>query len=121
MFESILNDNLFSAPTAKLPKWFGERPGKRAGDPETPEGEDEVKPDDEEIEEVVVEEVVSIRWQYGEGKLVGIEFGTQTQIWSNMTLRVDISKQKAQLTVTFFKPFHTGRGRGGRGGGGRSK
>ncbi|XP_038122614.1 troponin T, skeletal muscle isoform X3 [Culex quinquefasciatus] len=43
---------------SKLPKWFGERPGKRAGDPETPEGEDEVKPDDEEIEEVVVEEVV---------------------------------------------------------------
>ncbi|KAL9693513.1 hypothetical protein quinque_012798 [Culex quinquefasciatus] len=51
---------LFEGVT-KLPKWFGERPGKRAGDPETPEGEDEVKPDDEEIEEVVVEEVVSIR------------------------------------------------------------
>jgi len=25
----------------KLPKWFGERPGKKAGDPETPEGEDD--------------------------------------------------------------------------------
>jgi len=25
----------------KLPKWFGERPGKKAGDPETPEGEEE--------------------------------------------------------------------------------
>lgn len=49
-------------PTAKLPKWFGERPGKKPGDAETPEGEDEVKPDDEEIEEVeeVVEEVVSV-------------------------------------------------------------
>ena len=26
---------------ARLPKWFGERPGKKAGDPETPEGEEE--------------------------------------------------------------------------------
>jgi len=25
----------------RLPKWFGERPGKKAGDPETPEGEEE--------------------------------------------------------------------------------
>merc|ERR1711876_116910 len=25
----------------KLPKWFGERPGKKAGDPESPEDEDE--------------------------------------------------------------------------------
>merc|ERR1719376_1132059 len=24
----------------RLPKWFGERPGKKAGDPETPEGEE---------------------------------------------------------------------------------
>lgn len=23
---------------ARLPKWFGERPGKKSGDPETPEG-----------------------------------------------------------------------------------
>lgn len=27
---------------SRLPKWFGERPGKKAGDPETPEGEEEV-------------------------------------------------------------------------------
>ena len=26
---------------AKLPKWFGERPGKKPGDPESPEDEDE--------------------------------------------------------------------------------
>merc|ERR1719481_445068 len=26
-------------PAKKLPKWFGVRPGKKAGDPETPEGE----------------------------------------------------------------------------------
>merc|ERR1712213_16995 len=26
---------------AKLPKWFGERPGKKAGDPESPDDEDE--------------------------------------------------------------------------------
>merc|ERR1712212_1368667 len=28
-------------PSKKLPKWFGERPGKKAGDAETPEGEEE--------------------------------------------------------------------------------
>merc|ERR1712132_23656 len=28
-------------PSNKLPKWFGERPGKKAGDAETPEGEEE--------------------------------------------------------------------------------
>ena len=25
---------------SRLPKWFGERPGKKAGDPDTPEGEE---------------------------------------------------------------------------------
>merc|ERR1712055_508568 len=28
-------------PKARLPKWFGVRPGKKEGDPETPEGEDD--------------------------------------------------------------------------------
>merc|ERR1712193_19947 len=27
-------------PSKKLPKWFGERPGKKAGEPETPEDEE---------------------------------------------------------------------------------
>lgn len=38
---------------AKLPKWFGERPGKKAGEPETPDGEEDAKVeiDDEEVEE----------------------------------------------------------------------
>jgi len=31
-------------PKARLPKWFGERPGKKAGDPETPEGEEDEAP-----------------------------------------------------------------------------
>lgn len=56
---------------SKLPKWFGERPGKKSGDPETPEGEDEVKPEDEEIEEVeeeVVEEVVEEEEEEEEGR-----------------------------------------------------
>merc|ERR1711971_827340 len=30
-------------PSKKLPKWFGERPGKKKGDPETPEGEEEAE------------------------------------------------------------------------------
>lgn len=48
---------------ARLPKWFGERPGKKAGDADTPEGEEDVKADEdilddedaEEVEEVVEE------------------------------------------------------------------
>merc|ERR1712241_578816 len=30
-------------PAKKLPKWFGERPGKKKGAPETPEGEEEAE------------------------------------------------------------------------------
>merc|ERR1719341_2524928 len=33
-------DDWTKRPKARLPKWFGERPGKKAGDPETPEGEE---------------------------------------------------------------------------------
>lgn len=43
---------------AKLPKWFGERPGKKAGEPETPEGEEEGKQaadEDEDLKEPVIE------------------------------------------------------------------
>lgn len=43
---------------AKLPKWFGERPGKRAGEPETPEGEDDKAAgadDEEDLKEPVIE------------------------------------------------------------------
>merc|ERR1712212_853755 len=47
-------------PSKKLPKWFGERPGKKAGDPETPEGEEaeEAAPveEEEEFEEEEEEE-----------------------------------------------------------------
>merc|ERR1712012_1473152 len=38
-------------PAKKLPKWFGVRPGKKAGDPETPEGEEEAAAEYEEEEE----------------------------------------------------------------------
>merc|ERR1739845_19010 len=34
-------DEWSKRPAKRLPKWFGERPGKKAGDPETPEGEEE--------------------------------------------------------------------------------
>jgi len=45
-------------PKAKLPKWFGVRPGKKEGDPETPEGEEEeeVGADEEEEEDYDEEE-----------------------------------------------------------------
>ena len=35
----------------KLPKWFGERPGKKAGDPESPEGGEEEAGAEDEAEE----------------------------------------------------------------------
>merc|ERR1719309_928113 len=38
-------------PAKKLPKWFGVRPGKKAGDPETPEGEEGAGEEEEVIEE----------------------------------------------------------------------
>ena len=46
MFRKIMNFTLLIFLTmimcvAKLPKWFGERPGKKPGDPESPEDEDE--------------------------------------------------------------------------------
>merc|ERR1712130_182960 len=34
-------DEWSKRPKAKLPKWFGERPGKKPGDPESPDDEDE--------------------------------------------------------------------------------
>merc|ERR1712096_461541 len=45
-------------PKARLPKWFGVRPGKKEGDPETPEGADEEAeaPADEEYDEEEEEE-----------------------------------------------------------------
>jgi len=55
-FETLLMFNSL-ASIAKLPKWFGERPGKKAGDPETPEGEEDAKvAEEEEVEEEEVEE-----------------------------------------------------------------
>merc|ERR1712037_450507 len=43
-------------PAKKLPKWFGVRPDKKAGDPETPEGEEEAAAEEEAEEEYEEEE-----------------------------------------------------------------
>merc|ERR1711953_1515969 len=45
-------------PSKKLPKWFGERPGKKKGEPETPEGEEgeEAAPAEDDYEEEEEEE-----------------------------------------------------------------
>jgi len=43
-------------PRARLPKWFGERPGKKAGDPETPEDEEAGEAPPPEVEEEEEEE-----------------------------------------------------------------
>lgn len=52
--------NYFLFSSAKLPKWFGERPGKKAGEPETPEGEEDAKAAD--VDEEEIEEVVSVSY-----------------------------------------------------------
>merc|ERR1711911_173114 len=50
-------DEWSKRPARRLPKWFGERPGKKKGDPETPEGEEEAEaaaaeePEEEEEED----------------------------------------------------------------------
>merc|ERR1719458_1360483 len=55
-------DEWSKRPARRLPKWFGERPGKKAGDPETPEGEEEAEaaaaeePEEEEEEDYDEEE-----------------------------------------------------------------
>jgi len=51
-------DEWSKRPSKKLPKWFGERPGKKKGEPETPEGEEgeEAAPADEEDYEEEEEE-----------------------------------------------------------------
>merc|ERR1712073_266197 len=36
-------DEWSKRPSKKLPKWFGERPGKKKGAPDTPEGEEEAE------------------------------------------------------------------------------
>ena len=33
--------SIFFKFTAKLPKWFGERPGKKSGDPDSPDEDEE--------------------------------------------------------------------------------
>merc|ERR1711962_872725 len=38
-------------PAKRLPKWFGVRPGKKAGDPETPEGEEGAGEEEERAKE----------------------------------------------------------------------
>merc|ERR1712083_641390 len=37
-------------PKSKLPKWYGERPGKKGKDPETPEEEEAVEADEDILE-----------------------------------------------------------------------
>merc|ERR1712227_594910 len=51
-------DEWSKRPSRRLPKWFGERPGKKKGDPETPEGgeEEEAAAAEEEYDEEEEEE-----------------------------------------------------------------
>merc|ERR1712080_410533 len=60
-------DDWGKRPKAKLPKWFGERPGKKPGDPESPdddeEGAAEAPPEAEEEEEEEEEEAEDTKTQ----------------------------------------------------------
>merc|ERR1712025_657852 len=51
-------DEWTKRPTERLPKWFGERPGKKSGEPDTPDGDEEggEAPIEEEAEEEEEEE-----------------------------------------------------------------
>ena len=70
----------FQIIVAKLPKWFGERPGKKSGDPESPDDdgegantaleveEDEEEAPQEEEEEEEEEEEVNYRIHSNRGR-----------------------------------------------------
>merc|ERR1712050_698407 len=47
---------LSKRPKARLPRWFGVRPGKKAGDPDTPEGEEDAAAEEDVEEEDYDEE-----------------------------------------------------------------
>merc|ERR1719365_482485 len=57
---------------AKLPKWFGERPGKKPGDPESPDDEDEgpaeAPPGDDLAEEDLLEAAMPVEEEEEEGE-----------------------------------------------------
>ncbi|XP_038213472.1 troponin T isoform X3 [Zerene cesonia] len=45
------HEEFMNRTKTRLPKWFGERPGKKKGEPESPEGEEDVKAEPEDDEE----------------------------------------------------------------------
>ncbi|XP_030755721.1 troponin T-like [Sitophilus oryzae] len=48
-------DEFSHRPRRRLPKWCGERPGKKPGDPDTPEEEEIAKAVDDEVDELIKE------------------------------------------------------------------
>ena len=48
--------SIFFKFTAKLPKWFGERPGKKSGDPDSPDEDEDVGAGDAPVEDYAEEE-----------------------------------------------------------------
>merc|ERR1712150_65633 len=49
-------DEWLKRPKAKLPKWFGERPGKKSGDPDSPDEDEDVGAGDAPVEDYAEEE-----------------------------------------------------------------
>lgn len=58
--QHINSSYFFHTKLARLPKWYGERPGKKAGDADTPEGEEDVKADEDILDDEDVEEVEEV-------------------------------------------------------------
>ena len=82
---NIWNSCNYPLIIAKLPKWFGERPGKKSGDPDSPdEDEDagaEAAPVDDYAEEEEEEEEEEVNFIFKTKHLIPI-------IYSNITLIV---------------------------------
>merc|ERR1711915_731884 len=89
-------------PKARLPKWFGERPGKKAGDPETPEGEEDAGAEAEEAEEDYDEEGKKKRNK----KFLTDMWQTSTSYRRNYkhSIRV-IASIPSRALVSWFSPF----------------
>merc|ERR1712000_741157 len=91
-------------PAKKLPKWFGVRPGKKAGDPETPEGEEDAGAEAEEAESSMMKR--RRRRKKRSKKFLTYMWQTSTSHRRNYkhSIRV-IASIPSRALVSWFSPF----------------
>ena len=53
---NVCNSCNYLLITAKLPKWFGERPGKKSGDPDSPDEDEDAGPEAAAVDDYAEEE-----------------------------------------------------------------